>query len=535
MRISDQLLGKLNHRRIAWQNWRHISALTAQVKAHAAPVEDRRPVVFFNASTRIEDLSLNAAFNLLASKALELQGVPVVHFVCQGGMKPCVLGTHANDPQHEPPCQRCIHTSHRMYAGTDVRWFGWQPEPDLEAKLAGLGIEALAGFTYQGIALGALTLPSLRWILRRHHLIDDENTRLLHSQYILSAWNLAREFNRFLDEAEPRSVVVFNGISYSEAVVKTLAKQRKLKVFTHEVALRPFTAFFTDGEATAYPINIPQDFRMNPDQDQRLDEYLQQRFKGNFSMAGIQFWPEMKPLDPEFLEKAKTFQQIVPVFTNVIFDTSQAYANTLFLHMFAWLDAVLELARAHPETLFVLRAHPDEERPGKEARESVAGWVRESRATDLPNLVFVGSSEYLSSYELIQRSKFVMVYNSTIGMEATLLGAAVLCAGRARYTQIPTVFFPPDRKEYDRLVEEMLNADTIEVPEVFRQNARRFLYYQLYRSSLPFNDMVENEGLRRGYVKMKRLSWQKLLPENSDAIKAILDGILCGGNFLLEE
>ncbi|NTV37131.1 MAG: hypothetical protein HGA53_09270, partial [Anaerolineaceae bacterium] len=204
-------------------------------------------------------------------------------------------------------------------------------------------------------------------------------------------------------------------------------------------------------------------------------------------------------------------------------------------HMFAWLDAVLELARAHPKTLFVLRAHPDEERPGKEARESVAGWVRESRATDLPNLVFVGSSEYLSSYELIQRSKFVMVYNSTIGMEATLLGAAVLCAGRARYTQIPTVFFPPDRKEYDRLVEEMLNADTIEVPEVFRQNARRFLYYQLYRSSLPFNDMVENEGLRRGYVKMKRLSWQKLLPENSDAIKAILDGILCGGNFLLEE
>jgi hypothetical protein len=81
----------------------------------------------------------------------------------------------------------------------------------------------------------------------------------------------------------------------------------------------------------------------------------------------------------------------------------------------------------------------------------------------------------------------------------------------------------------------MLNADTIEVPEVFRQNARRFLYYQLYCSSLPFNDMVENEGLRRGYVKMKRLSWQKLLPENSDAIKAILDGILRGGNFLLED
>ena len=66
---------------------------------------------------------------------------------------------------------------------------------------------------------------------------------------------------------------------------------------------------------------------------------------------------------------------MVPVFTNVIFDTSQPHSNVVFPHMFAWLDCVLELVRAHPETLFVIRAHPDEIRPGKESRESVAQWV----------------------------------------------------------------------------------------------------------------------------------------------------------------
>ncbi len=57
-------------------------------------------------------------------------------------------------------------------------------------------------------------------------------------------------------------------------------------------------------------------------------------------------------------------------------------------------------------------------------------------------MVFVGPQETLSSYELIQKSKFVMVYNSTIGLEASIMGAAVLCAGKARFTQYPTVFFP---------------------------------------------------------------------------------------------
>ena len=62
----------------------------------------------------------------------------------------------------------------------------------------------------------------------------------------------------------------------------------------------------------------------------------------------------------------------------------------------------------------------------KSSRETVEGWVA-SRAVDKePNVVFVSPRETLSSYELIRRSKFVMVYNSTIGLEASILGAAVL-------------------------------------------------------------------------------------------------------------
>lgn len=516
-----------------WTN-RELIALAQEVRHNAPPKQDVRPVVMFNASTRLEGVSLNAGFSYLTGLALELQGVPVVHFVCQRGMTRCPLGTHRDDPHALPPCSACVKQSRAVYAGARTHELTYLPDPVVEQALAGKSLDELQSMEVEGLPLGALVLPGIRWVLRRHHLMDDEGTRFLYRQFILSAWNVAREFGALLDEVQPQAVVVFNGQFFPEATARYIAMRRGLRVISHEVGLRPLTAFFTPGEATAYPIDISPHFTLTPAQETQLDEYMQQRMQGNFTMAGIRFWPEMQKLDDGFLARAAQFKQIVPVFTNVIFDTSQGHANVLFEHMFAWLDQVLEIIRAHPETLFVIRAHPDEGRAGKESRESVAQWVQARGVTGLPNVLFVDSNEFISSYELIQRSKFVMVYNSTIGLEASLMGAAVLCGGRARFTQIPTVFFPADAAGHRAMAERFLDAERIDVPEEFRANARRFLYYQLYRTSLPFDTFLEEDGIWSGYVHIKLFGWKALLPENSATIRVILDGILNQGTFLLE-
>lgn len=516
-------------------NERRIRQVAQQVAKHAETRPDARPVIFFNASTRLSGLSLNAAYSLITSWAVRLSGNPVIHFVCNSGMSRCVLGTNRDDVDALPPCRECVNTSHVLFTGAERRDFQYSQDETLEKQIAGLELAALEEVEYGGLPLGRLVLPSLRWILRRHHLADDLPTRSLYRFYILSAWNVALEFSRLLDDENPLSVVLFNGMFYPEAIAKVLAGRRGIRVINHEVALRPFTAFFTTGEATAYPIDIPAEFELTPAQEARLDEYLAQRFQGNFTMAGVQFWPEMRGLPQEFWQRTASFRQIVPVFTNVIFDTSQGHANVVFSHMFAWLDQVLEIIRSHPETLFVLRSHPDETRPGKESRESVADWAAHNQVEALPNVIFVPSDEYLSSYELIRRSKFVMVYNSTIGLEASLLGAAVLCAGKARFTQLPTVFFPPTPQAFRQMTEEFLTTEKVEVPEEFRRNSRRFLYYQLFRAVTSFGDFIEDGGVWQGYARLKNFSWQDLEPKNSPSLRVVVDGILENKPFLASE
>jgi hypothetical protein len=535
-RIKRGLVRRFNNLKVA---------TVARAVARREPISSGAPVVFFKASTGIDDLCWNSGFHLLASWALRLKGIPVAYFACQAGMSHCVLGTSRDDPHKAPPCGSCVYQSKTLYAGvrtpssrrtwssgSEVNWFDFQRDESLSKVIANLSLPDLMRFEWDGIPLGALCLPGLRWILRIHHLSDDEPTRYLLREYILSAWNIARQFADFLERAQPRAVIAFNGQFYPEATARYVAQKRGIRVITHEVGLRPATAFFTEGEATAYPIHIPDKFELSDEQNSRLDAYLAKRFQGDFTMAGIKFWANMQGLDEAFLKKAAGFKQIVPVFTNVIFDTSQPHANTVFEDMFDWLDLTLDVIRAHPETLFVIRAHPDELRVRKASRETVAAWVEASGADREPNVVFVGPCETLSSYELIQKSKFVMVYNSTIGLEASIMGAAVLCAGRARFTQYPTVFFPQSAEEVRSKMKEFLTAEKIDVPTKFKRNARRFLYYQLYKTSLPFGEFLK-PSVRTTQTRLKSFGLDALL--ESDAIRVILEGILDGGDFLLKD
>jgi hypothetical protein len=536
-----------------WQNRLRIHNLSRQVVIHSRQrrIQFAKPVVFFNASSRIAGVSQNAAFAFLLSSSLQLAGIPVVHFACKSGLSRCVQGTNKDNPSQPMPCKDCIALSVQLYGNGLTLPFTY-PEAfadapgrhlsDLDRRIENLSTSEMAElehpFPQTGgkIPLGELVVPSLRWILRRHHLPDDEATRKMMREMMLSAYFTAEQFHQVIETIEPQAAVIFNGLLFPEAAAQWVAQIHALRTITHEVGYQHFSAFFTDGDATAYPIQIPDDYELSPEQNARLDAYLEERFQGQFTMAGIRFWPEMRGLDEDFLRTMQGFRQVVAVFTNVIFDTSQVHANTVFPHMFAWLDLLLQIMRQQPETLFVIRAHPDEMRPGsrKQSRESVRDWVEANQVPDLPNVVFIDSQEYLSSYELIQKAKFVMVYNSSIGLEAAIMGAAVLCGGRARYTQFPVVFFPKTQQSFQDQVEDFLSAEAISTPAEFQKNARLFLYYQLYMSSIPFEPFLAASP-RAGFVHIKKFHWSQLLPENSPAMQTLVNGILNSAPFIMSD
>jgi hypothetical protein len=402
---------------------------------------------------------------------------------------------------------------------------------ELHKTLDGLSLNHLVDVEWDDIPLGALCLPSLRWAMRRFNLPDNTSTRRLMRQYILGAANVVKTVKGVIQQEKPHSFVIFNGQSYPEAVTKFVAERMRVPAVTHEVGARPFSAFFSHREATSYRINIPEGFYLTSDLESQLDQYLEQRTIGKFSMAGINFWPEMSSLSDEFLSRVSEYDRVVTVFTNVIFDTSQAHANVYFSDQYEWLEYLIDLTSKYPKTLFIFRAHPDETRPGKESRESVAMLLENIGALIQPNIYFISPDQYMSSYELIRKSDFILTYNSTIGLEASILGKGVLCAGRARFTDYATVYFPTSLDEYKSTLRIWLDGGNMQPSDEMVSEARRFLYYQLYRTSLDFSRYLEPAPGFPGQVRFQRLQVMDLHPSHSQEMDVIEKGILEGAPF----
>jgi len=81
-------------------------------------------------------------------------------------------------------------------------------------------------------------------------------------------------------------------------------------------------------------------------------------------------------------------------------------------------------------------------------------------------------------------------------------------------------------------MKEFLAADWIDIPLEFKRNARRFLYYQLFKTSLPFGEFLE-PSVRTTQTRLKSFALEELV--DADAMKVIKDGVLEGGDFLLRD
>ncbi|MEX0787826.1 MAG: hypothetical protein WD906_07805 [Anaerolineales bacterium] len=461
---------------------------------------DPRPVVFFNASTRISRLSLNAAFGLLASWSVRASGIPVRYWVCQQGMDLCVLGTDRRRPTGLPPCADCLDFSDRLFPPSLRVPLVFSP-PDLSvASLQDATAEELGRWVWKGLPLGELCMPSLRWALRRHHLVDDSETRLLLRRYLISAASLAEQVEARLRSEPPRALVVFNGITYPEAVAKAIAERSGVRVITHEIGLRPFSAFFSRDHATFRKVALPAESPWTDTERGVLQEWIRSRTRGDFTMAGIRFWPRMQPIPRGLRRAIPRFRQMAAVFPNVIFDTSQVHANTIFPDMFAWLDSLVPVIRAHADTLFVVRAHPDEDRRGKESQEPVADWFHDRGLDQEVNTFFIGPRELVSSYELLHQAKLVLIYSSSVGLESAMLGKPVLSAGRARFSHVSIGWTARDADHYRETLEQLLRAARVDVPEEYSEQARRWLHYEAFHASLDLSPFLEADPGHPGMV-----------------------------------
>ena len=250
-------------------------------------------------------------------------------------------------------------------------------------------------------------------------------------------------------------------------------------------------------------------------------------------MGFTKFWSGTFSQDPELNRKINEFKNTVTIFTNSVYDTSTIFSNEAFSSLFECLEVTLNEAKNQPDTLFVIRAHPDEYRASvtkkdrqQKSMELIEDWLKEKGYLNLTNLYFVSPLEFISSYQLVALSKFIIVYNSTIGLEALMTGKRLLMGGKSKYSCISYLAPIKTQDAYLNRLRGYIDAEAVEVSKEEINEARALFYKLFFETSTDFSWALQNDDKLGGAVSFKDFNLNLLHADKNKHIDNLIGTVL---------
>lgn len=486
-RALERLLGRRHpHGRVIAQA-SALAAGSATVPAGRGP-----RVLFFT----VRGWFVHVGSEAVLAKALELRGARPVFFLCGGQLPQCDFKPGTDPYVTAPLCWRCRGFADRLLEALDLpslRLRDFVGQADIERvhqRLAGLGREELLAYRENDLPLGQLVRPSVQRSLLRGDIEDDSYSVGVLRGYVASAAVMASVGQALLDRLEPDVVVMTNGLFFAEAIMLELARRRGVEAITYERGMRLGSAIFDRNRPVI-------DFHLDPywqrvaerplsaDENDRLDRYLAERAGGR--VGTLDLWPR---LDDDFGAIADRFgldrdRPLAVLFSNILWDSAVFGRDVAFDGMFDWVRAAVRLFAERPEAQLVIRVHPSEVRiPLAESRDRLAERLARSEVRLPDNVRLVPPEDSASSYALLAHARAVLVYTSTIGLEAACHRRPVLVAGRTHYRGRGFTLDVERREELGELLDRAL-ADGELGPEPV-ELARRFAHLFFFRFTQSF-------------------------------------------------
>lgn len=429
------------------------------------------------------------AWETTIARALHLHNATTLTILCDKILPACEPRTVIDD--FASTCDLCRRRSVAFLQRSQLPYQDLSQYVDpkslepLFQELSGLSLEALQTYAYQGTPIGELVGASVQRHLLQGQVAPTAHNTEIYRRFVCAGLIAYHAAQKLLQDFRPTSILLLNGLFYAEAIMLHLAKAQGITTWTYERANKRVDAliFAQDTPVIKYDFSAEWEQRsqqpLTPYENQQLDTYLSTRRAGQTGIENL--WEKMEAADD-----VQRGRPLAVLFTNVLWDTAVYKADTSFDSMLGWLHHTVEWFRAHPQYQLVIRIHPAEIRnPFKESRSPVINYLVEIPA----NVRVFDAKETVDSYALLDQAQTVLVYTTTIGLEAVLSGKHTIVAGKTHYRGKGFTADPSSPQEFD----EMLAA-ALSKPLNIGQRlelARRFAYLFFFQTMIPFSLIAE--------------------------------------------
>lgn len=347
--------------------------------------------------------------------------------------------------------------------------------------------EELRSFNYRGIDLSGCAKSSTKKYLKRYTLdTTDPEIRNIFEDFLRGGAMLADATRKIIDEYDLEAVLV-NEVYYIQGKVPLeLCHRAGIKAYTqgrgyHQGKLRVGRAAnrdphgkFADAELTSRAVET----ELTEEEKETINELMKKRESGDVTQR--QYTTE----EASSVDVAE--DQIVGVFSNLLWDAALEPKQALYGDFYSWLDDTIETGVGVEDTHFVIKVHPAESISG--TNESVVDWIDENHAPLPDNFTVLPPDTEVNTYALIRDLDAGAVYSSTVGLEMAFNGVPVVVGGYPPYHGFGITHDPSSKSEYRELLERV---GELECDEEMRKRAQRFAYFLFICKQLDFPYLSE--------------------------------------------
>jgi len=440
-------------------------------------------------------------------------------------------------------CPSCWHTGNNSLNSAGIKTLKYldyltsENIKQIDNIVKKTSLEEIKKFKIEDISIGEHANAGTLRYHAKGNLNNTENELAIFKKYFISALKTFFIAKNLFKSKKFDTVVLNHGIYVPQGIISEVAKANGINVVTWFTAYKNKSFLFSHDETyhkslLKEPSKEWENIEFKINEENKLNDYLSSR------KIGSNDWVYFHNKNPNFNFEIKDYNNLkdtkfASLFTNVVWDAQLFFDQNIFDDMLDWLFQTIQYFIDQNKTL-VVRAHPAEINGTLPSKQKIFDEIKKKFGELPKNIVFISPEDPTSSYSIIEKSKFCIVYGSTIGTEIAAMGKNVLVGGEAWIKNKDISFDPKSRKEYFDLISKLILNPKMN--EETHKRARKYAYHFFFKRMIPVNLIEVEKGKYKDFIISKE-NIKKIIPDNNfdKGIDAICNGILNQKSFIYEE
>lgn len=297
--------------------------------------------------------------------------------------------------------------------------------------------------------VGELAYKSALRFFQKGELEDTDYELEIYKKFIQSAIKTYYIFDVYFTKHPIHTVVLWNGTLYFDAVISYLCKKRGIPYITQESFIGSNSWVYKRNDVAIY-LNFYDEWEqkavmepLNEKQKEKVLTLFNQFKTGESTIVQFNDSKNGLTLDENY--------EYVALFPSLNFDSYVLGRNPLFISSINWIAETINYWNTHVDGIkLIIRAHPGEVK----LLTATTHFLSETVGPLLTEkIIFIDSSDDVSTYEILKHVKYTICYSSTIGVEAMLQGIPTIIAGESFYK--PFAVSPKTKEEYFSTIKQL--------------------------------------------------------------------------------